>query len=95
MSSVFTGCEQSKIALSWLAMGNVLVLIIHFITSVLKIAAPGGARALLAETLLVKHQLLILNRPRRRAPNLTTWDRPRTGVGGLPDSAMGVTAGYS
>jgi transposase InsO family protein len=45
------------------------------IASVAKLLGPGGTRGLLAETLAVKHQLLIANRSRRRAPNLTTLDR--------------------
>ena len=35
----------------------------------------GGARAVVAESLLLKHQLLILNRSRPRAPNLRPIDR--------------------
>jgi putative transposase len=36
---------------------------------------PGGPRAVVAESLLVKHQLVILNRGRERAPNLRPMDR--------------------
>ena len=36
---------------------------------------PGGVRAVAAESLLLKHQLLISSRSRQRAPNLTTLDR--------------------
>jgi hypothetical protein len=36
---------------------------------------PGGARSLVAESLLLKHQLLILNRSRQRSPTLSSWDR--------------------
>jgi putative transposase len=35
---------------------------------------------MVAETLLIKHQLLILNWPRRRAPNLTAMDRTVMGL---------------
>ena len=38
-------------------------------------ARPGGLRSVLAESLLVKHQLGILNRGRKRAPNLRTAER--------------------
>jgi putative transposase len=41
----------------------------------IRVARPGGARSVLAESVLLKHQLLILNRSRRRAPNLHVWDR--------------------
>ena len=40
-----------------------------------KLLRPGGVRAVAAESLLLKHQLLISNRSRQRAPNLTTLDR--------------------
>jgi putative transposase len=33
-----------------------------------------------AESLAVKHQLLIMKRAQRRAPNLTSWDRLVLGV---------------
>jgi hypothetical protein len=40
-----------------------------------KLLHPGGVHAVAAESLLLKHQLLISNRARQRAPNLTTRDR--------------------
>ena len=52
-----------------------LTLAIHIQVTVAKLLRPGGVRAVAAESLLLKHQLLISNRPRRRAPNLTTRDR--------------------
>ena len=41
---------------------------------------PGGLRSVVAESLLVKQQLLILNRSRHRAPNLRASDRILAGV---------------
>jgi hypothetical protein len=41
----------------------------------LALARPGGVRAVVAESLAVKHQLLIVKRSQRRSPNLTAWDR--------------------
>jgi hypothetical protein len=35
----------------------------------------GRARSVVAESVLVKHQLLIVNRSRKRSPNLRTFDR--------------------
>ena len=61
-------------------MSNVLILLVHMIASVARLLGPGGARGLLAETLLLRHQLLIVNRTRKRAPNLRTWDRISLGV---------------
>lgn len=52
-----------------------IVLFVHLIMTLAKLARPGGTRTVLAETLAVKHQLLIANRSRKRAPNLTALDR--------------------
>ncbi len=62
------------------AVSLLITLAIHLIVSLAKLAGSGGTRGLLAETLLVKHQLLIVNRTRRRAPNLQAWDRIVLGV---------------
>jgi len=45
-----------------------------------KLLRPGGVRAVAAESLLLKHQILISNRSRQRAPNLTTLDRVVLGL---------------
>ena len=46
----------------------------------MRIFRPGGVRAVAAESLLLKHQLRISNRSRRRATNLTTLDRVVLGL---------------
>jgi hypothetical protein len=56
-------------------MRDLLLLLVHLLTTLARLLGPGGTRAVVAETLLVKHQLVILNRSRRRAPNLTPVDR--------------------
>src|SRR5215813_9837273 len=56
-------------------MRHLTVLLVHLITTVLKLSRPGGVRAVVAESVLAKHQLLILNRSRRRSPNLHALDR--------------------
>ena|SRR5579862_3239809 len=56
-------------------MRDLVVLIVHLITTFLRLLRPGGVRAVVAESVLVKHQLLILNHSRRRAPNLRMLDR--------------------
>ncbi len=56
-------------------MCDLLALFLHFLTTLARLLGPGGTRAVIAETLLIKHQLLVLNRSRRRAPNLTAADR--------------------
>jgi putative transposase len=61
-------------------MRDVLVLVIHLIVTAVRLARPGGLRSVVAESVLVKHQLLILNRGRKRAPNLRPADRVIAGV---------------
>src|SRR5260370_27928297 len=61
-------------------MRDLAVLILHLLASVARLAGPGGARAVVAESVLVKKQLLILNRARRRSPNLRLADRVVAGV---------------
>ena len=56
-------------------MKDLLILLAHLFTTVAKLLGPGGARAVVADSLLMKQQLLITNRPRRRAPNLSVLDR--------------------
>jgi len=56
-------------------MRDVLILAIHLLVTLAKFLRPGGVRQVAAESLLLKHQLLISNRSRRRAPNLTMLDR--------------------
>jgi hypothetical protein len=61
-------------------MRDLLVLLVHLLTTLARLLGPGGTRAVVAETLLVKHQLVILNRSRIRAPNLTAMDRTVMGL---------------
>ena len=56
-------------------MRDLIILFVHVITTVVRVLRPGGVRAVIAESVLTKHQLLILNRSRRRAANLRTRDR--------------------
>jgi putative transposase len=56
-------------------MKNLLILLVHMLTTVAKLLGPGGARAVVADSLLMKQQLLVIQRSRRRAPNLSTQDR--------------------
>src|SRR5215475_12079659 len=56
-------------------MRDILILLLHVVTTVLRAVRPGGMRSVIAESVLARHQLLILNRSRRRAPNLRVVDR--------------------
>ena len=56
-------------------MRSLAVLFIHLIATLARLLGPGGVRSVVAESLLLKHQLLIVNRSRQRSPNLSAWDR--------------------
>src|SRR5262249_9964419 len=57
-------------------MRDFLILFVHLIGIVVRLAKPGGLRSVVAESVLVRHQLLILNRGRKRAPKLRIGSSP-------------------
>ena len=59
---------------------DLAMLFIHLVVTVARLLGPGGTRSVVAESLLVKHQLLILNRSRVRAPDLRPSDRIFAGL---------------
>jgi transposase InsO family protein len=61
-------------------MRDFLVLFVHLIVTVARLARPGGLRSVVAESALVRHQLLVINRGRKRAPNLRAADRIIAGL---------------
>jgi hypothetical protein len=61
-------------------MRDLAVLFSHQIATIARLAGLGGARSVMAESVLVKQQLLILNRSRKRSPNLRLADRIIVGV---------------
>jgi len=61
-------------------MCDFISLLIHVSVTLVRLAGPGGLRSVVAESALVRHQLLILNRERKRAPNLRAWDRIAAGL---------------
>jgi hypothetical protein len=64
-------------------MRHLVVLLIHFLAILVRLLGAGGVRSLVAESLLLKHQLLIVNRSRQRSPKLSAWDRILAGLLGL------------
>jgi hypothetical protein len=56
-------------------MKDLLILLLHLLTTIAKLVGPGGAKSVVANSLLMKQQLLVINRSRRRAPNLSALDR--------------------
>ena len=61
-------------------MRDLFILLIHALVTLMRVGRPGGVRAVVAESVLAQHQLLILNRSRRRAPNLRILDRLVAGL---------------
>ena len=56
-------------------MRSLALLLIHFLTSLVRLSKPSGQNSLIAENLLLKQQLLVIVRTRQRAPHLKTIDR--------------------
>src|SRR6476660_6226342 len=61
-------------------MSNRVILFIHFLVTLARLLGPGGVRSIVAESLILKHQLLIVTRSRQRSPNLCTSDRILAGL---------------
>ena len=53
------------------------------LTTVAELVGRGGVKGVVAENLILKQQLIVLNRTRRRAPNLRPIDRVLLGVWSL------------
>ena len=60
-----------------------MLTLLHLVVVTAKVCGPGGVRAVIAENLLLKQQLIVLRRARKRAPNLTLGDRLLCGFGSL------------
>lgn len=56
-------------------MKELFILIAHLLTTLVKLARPGGVRAIAAESPALKQQLLVLQQGRKSAPRTTPWDR--------------------
>ena len=64
-------------------MKALLLTLLHWAVMTATLCGPGGVRAVIAENLLLKQQLIVLRRPRQRAPPLTASDRLLFGFGAL------------
>jgi hypothetical protein len=71
----------------WSPMKELFILIAHALTTLVKLAQPGGVRSVVAQSLALRHQLLVLQRRRQRAPRpvppenpLCRWNLPRGSV---------------
>jgi hypothetical protein len=43
-------------------MKTVLLLVVHLVVTLVKLARPGGFRAVIAESLVLEHQMMVSNR---------------------------------
>src|SRR3981081_1685078 len=64
-------------------MKELLLTLLHLAVITAKLCGPGGVRAVIAENLLLKQQLIVLRRARQRAPNLALTDRLICALGSL------------
>jgi putative transposase len=64
-------------------MKDIIYLLFHLLTTLAKLIRPGGSRTVIAENLLLKQQLIIHSRARKRAPNLSAKDRALLGFWSL------------
>src|SRR5215470_5057040 len=61
-------------------MRHIFILVLHAIVIIMRLVRPGGLRSVVAESVLMRHQVVILNRGRKRAPNLRASDRIVAGL---------------
>lgn len=61
-------------------MRDCIILLVHLVVTLAGLARPSGLRSVVAESVLLRQQLLILNRGRKRASNLRATDRIIAGL---------------
>jgi hypothetical protein len=78
-----TLCGTRRLAYADSRMRNFLLTLLHLAVTTAKLCGPGGVRAVIAENLLLKQQLIVLRRGRPGAPTLTLSDRLMCGFESL------------
>ncbi len=56
-------------------MRHFFIMTFYFLRTLLVFIKPGGGKALMAENIMLRKQLIVINRRRKRAPNISLWDR--------------------
>ena len=64
-------------------MREFFILMVQLVVTVARLIGPGGAKSIVAENLLLRQQLLVVSRTRRRAPRLSAGDRLLFGLWSL------------
>ena len=61
-------------------MLEIIELLTHCFVTHIKLLKPGGVKVVMAESIAMKHQLIVMNRARKRSPALVTRDRFHFGL---------------
>ncbi|MFT6956375.1 MAG: putative transposase [Halieaceae bacterium] len=61
-------------------MSEAIELLSHFFVSAIKLLKPGGVKVVMAESMAMKQQLIVMNRGKKRSPVLCTSDRFLFGI---------------
>ncbi len=80
MREITKSCHMRCFGYDESVIRDLATLFIHVLVTVARLFGRGGARSVVTESLLVKHQLLILNRSRAGAPDLRPTDRVIVGL---------------
>ncbi len=56
-------------------MLEIIELLTHYLVTLIKLLKPGGVKRVMAESIAMKQQLLVMNRARKKSPALVTRDR--------------------
>jgi hypothetical protein len=67
--------EKMEVSSSDTIRECLIFLFVHVLLTAVRVSRSGSVRSAIAESILFLHQRLILNRSRRRAPNLQVADR--------------------
>ena len=61
-------------------MCDLVIIFVHVIATLARLFGPSGIRSVVAESVLIKQQLLILNRSRQRSPQSTLFRSSSCGL---------------
>ena len=60
-------------------MKHIFILTFYLLRALLVLIKPSGAKSIIAENVMLRHQLIIAGRRHKRSPNLSIWDRLNLG----------------
>jgi hypothetical protein len=52
-------------------MPEIIELLTHYFVTLIKLLKPGGVKVVMVESIAMKHQLIVMNRARKRSPAFT------------------------